>query len=428
MNSTRIKSIHAREILDSRGNPTVEVDVELHCGILGRAAVPSGASTGSYEAVELRDSDKQRYNSRGVLTAVHNVNFLIAKELCNKNADDHLSIDKLLCSLDGTANKSRLGANAILGVSMAIARAVANAQNTPLYKYLGSKGGTLLPVPMFNIINGGVHAQWQSSDVQEYMIAPFNAPTFREAVRWGSEIYQELGKILRKHGQTTGVGDEGGYIPKVSTNLEPINFIIDAIKQAGYEPSQDVGIAIDAASNGFYQGSRYNLKTENRKLSSEEMVEYYLNLTSAYPILLIEDGMSENDWDGWQLLNSKLGHKIKIVGDDLFVTNIERIKKGISQNVANSVLIKLNQIGTVTETIEAIKLTQNNKWSAVVSHRSGETVDSFIADLTVAMNTGLIKSGAPCRGERVEKYNQLLRIEEELGQNAIYAGLNAFIH
>lgn len=427
MIDTRIESIHAREILDSRGNPTIEVDVELHCGILGRAAVPSGASTGSYEAVELRDCDKQRYNSRGVLTAVHNVNSIIAKELCNKDASDQFSIDKLLCSLDGTPNKGRLGANAILGVSMAIARVVANAQNIPLYKYLGNKNSTLLPVPMFNIINGGVHAQWQSSDFQEYMIAPLKAPNFREAVRWGSEIYQELGKILRKYGQVTGIGDEGGYIPKVSTNHEPINFIIDAIKQAGYEPGQDVGIAIDAAANGFYQGNRYNLKTENRRLSSEEMAERYMNLASAYPILLIEDGMSENDWDGWQLLNSKLGHKIKIVGDDLFVTNIERIKKGLSQNVANSVLIKLNQIGTVTETIEAIKLTQNNSWSTVVSHRSGETIDSFIADLTVAMNTGLIKSGAPCRGERVEKYNQLLRIEEELGQNAIYAGHDAFI-
>jgi enolase len=397
---SRIKSIHGREILDSRGNPTVEVDVTLNCGVMGRAAVPSGASTGKHEAVELRDTDSKRYLKKGVLAAVNNVNTTLAAALIGKDASDQSGIDEFMIELDGTPNKATIGANAILGVSMAVARAAAGL---PLYKYLAGQGKALMPVPMFNIINGGVHAQWQGSDFQEYMIAPVGAPSFSEALRWGSEIYHILMGILKSSGQNVGVGDEGGFIPRVSSNHKPIEYIVAAIEKAGYVSGKDVAIAIDAAASGFYEDGRYVLKTEDRRLSSTEMILEYEKITK------------------------KLGNKIEIVGDDLFVTNIERIKKGIDCRAANSVLIKLNQIGTVSETIDAIKLARKNKWGAMVSHRSGETVDSFIADLTVALETGHLKSGAPCRGERVEKYNQLLRIEEELGKSAVYAGRGAFV-
>jgi len=424
---TQIKSIHAREILDSRGNPTVEVDAVLNCGASGRAAVPSGASTGIHEAVEKRDNDPKRYLKKGVLHAINKVNTSIKDALIGKDALDQASIDNSMCDLDGTHNKSNLGANAVLGVSMAVSRAAANAVGQPLYRYLDHSNSPIMPVPMFNIINGGVHARWQSSDFQEYMIAPYGASSFAEALRWGSEIYHILGEILQNEGNTTGIGDEGGYIPKVSSNREPLEYIISAIKQAGYVPGKDVGIAIDAASSGFYQNGIYNLETEGKQLSSTEMIDEYLAIVSDYPVILIEDGLSEDDWDGWKLLNNKLGRKVELVGDDLFVTNMQRINRGIRDNVANAVLIKLNQIGTVSETIAAIKLATNNGWGAMVSHRSGETVDSFIADLTVALGTGHIKSGATCRGERIEKYNQLLRIEEELGKSAVFAGRRAFV-
>jgi enolase len=422
-----IKSIHGREILDSRGNPTVEVDVVLNGGLMGRAAVPSGASTGLHEAVEKRDSDSARYLKKGVLKAVENVNTIIAGALIGKDALDQAGIDGAMCDLDGTPNKGNLGANAILGVSMAVARAAAMAVGLPLYRYLDRSVSMLMPVPMFNIINGGVHAQWQSSDFQEYMIAPCGAPTYRDALRWGSEIYHKLQDLLKAAGQNTGVGDEGGFIPRVSTNQQPLDYITQAIEQAGYKPGKDVVIAIDAASSGFYEDGQYVLRTEGRRLSSTEMVVEYEKIIAKYPVIILEDGLAEDDWEGWQLLTKKLGSKIEIVGDDLFVTNIERIKKGIDCRAANSVLIKLNQIGTVSETIAAIKLARKNKWGAMVSHRSGETSDSFIADLTVALATGHLKSGAPCRGERVEKYNQLLRVEEELGSSAVYAGRGAFV-
>ncbi|MGA9047593.1 MAG: phosphopyruvate hydratase [Dehalococcoidia bacterium] len=424
---SKIKSVHGREILDSRGNPTIEVDVTLNCGAIGRAAVPSGASTGKHEAVELRDADSTRYLRKGVLAAVNNINITLATALIGKDAADQSGIDKLMIDRDGTSNKSNLGANAILGVSMAVARAAAGSLGIPLYKHLSSSSKALMPVPMFNIINGGLHAQWQGSDFQEYMIAPFGAPSFSEALRWGSEIYHTLMGILKDSGQNIGVGDEGGFIPRVSSNHKPIEYITTSIEKAGYAPGKDVGIAIDAAASGFYEDGHYLLKTEGRRLSSTEMILEYEKIISKYPIILLEDGLAEDDWDGWQLLTKKLGNKIEIVGDDLFVTNIDRIKKGIDCRAANSVLIKLNQIGTVSETIAAIKLAHLNKWGAMVSHRSGETVDSFIADLTVALETGHLKSGAPCRGERVEKYNQLLRIEEELSGPAIYAGRNAFV-
>jgi enolase len=423
----KIKSVHGREILDSRGNPTVEVDVILNCGVMGRAAVPSGASTGKHEAVELRDTDSKRYLKKGVLAAVNNVNTTLAAALIGKDAADQSGVDELMIKLDGTPNKASLGANAILGVSMAVARAAAGASGLPLYKYLVGQGKALMPVPMFNIINGGLHAQWQGSDFQEYMIAPVGATSFSEALRWGSEIYHTLMGILKSSGQNVGVGDEGGFIPRVSSNLKPIEYIVESIVKAGYGPGKDVAIAIDAAASGFWEDGRYMLKTEDRRLSSTEMILEYEKIISKYPVILLEDGLAEDDWDGWQLLTKKLGNKIEIVGDDLFVTNIERIKKGFDCRAANSVLIKLNQIGTVSETIAAIKLARKNKWGAMVSHRSGETVDSFIADLTVALETGHLKSGAPCRGERVEKYNQLLRIEEELGNSAVYAGRNAFV-
>jgi len=425
--NTRIEKVHAREILDSRGNPTVEVEVTLECGTLGRAAVPSGASTGVHEALELRDGDKKRFGGKGVLQAVNHVNQDIARGVLGMDALDQHAVDFRMLELDGTSNKSKFGANAILGVSLAVARAAASALGVPLYRYLGGVSVKLLPVPMFNILNGGVHANWQGTDLQEFMIAPVGAPSFREALRWGSETYQSLKSVLKSKDYSTGVGDEGGFAPALKKNVEAIELILTAIEAAGYKPGEHIGIAIDPASSGFYADGVYNLRTEGRKATSDEMIAMYSEWAEKYPIFVLEDGLAEDDWAGWKKLNQKLGQKIELVGDDLFVTNVERIARGISENVANAVLIKLNQIGTLSETIAAIEMARKAGWGAMVSHRSGETVDSFIADLTVAMATGHLKTGAPCRGERVEKYNQLMRIEEDLGDSASYAGRKAFV-
>ena len=425
---SKIKSVHAREILDSRGNPTVEVEVLLDDGGFGRAAVPSGASTGVHEALELRDGDKSRYGGKGTLKAVEHVNKEIDEALFGMDALDQSAVDQAMLALDGTPNKSKLGANAILGVSLAVARAAAKSAGLPLYRYLGGVPAKVLPVPMFNILNGGVHANWQGTDLQEFMIAPVGAPNFREALRWGSEVYQALKGVLKAEGYTTGVGDEGGFAPALKKNSDAVELIIKAIGKAGYKPGDDVAIALDPASSGFYEDGFYNLRTEKRKVTSAEMVQMYADWVAKYPIVVLEDGLAEDDWDGWKLLNKTLGGKIELVGDDLFVTNVERIARGIQENAANAVLIKLNQIGTLSETIAAIEMAYKANWGAMVSHRSGETVDSFIADLTVAMRTGHLKTGAPCRGERVEKYNQLMRIEEELGKAAVYAGRKAFVH
>jgi enolase len=408
---SNIESVHAREILDSRGNPTVEVEVRLDDGAFGRAAVPSGASTGVHEALELRDGDKARFGGKGVLQAVEHVNDEIDEALYDMDALDQAAVDQAMLDLDGTPNKSKLGANAILGVSLAVARAAAESVGLPLYRYLG-----------------GVHANWQGTDLQEFMIAPVGAPNFREALRWGSEVYQSLKSVLKSGGYTTGVGDEGGFAPALKKNSDAVELILKAIEKAGYKPGDQVSIALDPASSGFYEDGFYNLRTENRKVTSAEMVQMYADWVAKYPIVVLEDGLAEDDWDGWKLLNKTLGGKIELVGDDLFVTNVERIARGIKENAANAVLIKLNQIGTLSETIAAIEMAYKANWGAMVSHRSGETVDSFIADLTVAMRTGHLKTGAPCRGERVEKYNQLMRIEEELGDTAVYAGHNAFVH
>jgi enolase len=425
--TTYIDVIHAREILDSRGNPTVEVEVYLEDGVMGRAAVPSGASTGIHEALELRDDDKERYSGKGVLKAVENVNEEIAVEIEGMDALDQAGIDQAMLDLDGTPNKSKLGANAILGVSLAVARASANALGLSLFRYLGGVSAKILPVPMFNILNGGVHANWQGTDLQEFMIAPVGAPNFREALRWGSEVYHSLKSVLKSSGYSTGVGDEGGFAPALKTNAEAVELILKAIEKAGYKPGDDVCIALDPASSGFYEDGYYNLRTEGKKVTSAEMVAMYADWVKKYPIVVLEDGLAEDDWDGWKLLNQTLGDKIELVGDDLFVTNVERVSRGIKENVANAVLIKLNQIGTLTETINTIEMARKAGWGAMVSHRSGETVDSFIADFTVALSTGHLKTGAPCRGERVEKYNQLMRIEEELGSSAVYAGRKAFV-
>lgn len=424
---TAIKTVHAREILDSRGNPTVEVEVTLEDGRMARAGVPSGASTGVHEALELRDGDKGRFGGKGVLKAVEHVNTEIAAALTGMDATDQSDIDHGMIQLDGTTNKSRLGANALLGVSLAVARVAALASDLPLYRYIGGMTATVLPVPMFNIMNGGVHANWQGTDLQEFMIAPVGAPTFREAVRWASETYHTLQGVLKESGYTTGVGDEGGFAPALKHNADAIELIIRAIEKAGYQPGEQIAIALDPASSGFYEGGLYNLRTEGRKATSAEMVAMYADWAQKYPLVVLEDGLAEDDWEGWKLLNQTLGQKIELVGDDLFVTNVERIRRGIQENVANAVLIKLNQIGTLTETIAAITMARKAGWGAMVSHRSGETVDSFIADLTVGMSTGHLKTGAPCRGERVEKYNQLMRIEEELGDRASYAGHAAFV-
>jgi enolase len=424
---TSIEKIRAREILDSRGNPTVEVEVFLECGAWGRAAVPSGASTGIHEALELRDGDQKRYGAKGVLKAVRNVNQKIGPALIGWDALDQSGLDRKMLSMDGTANKNKLGANALLGVSLAAARAAAEVVGLPLYRYLGGVSANILPVPCFNILNGGAHANWQGTDLQEFMIAPVGAPNFREALRWGSEIYQALKGVLKKKGYSTAVGDEGGFAPTLKSNVEALELILEAVEKAGYLPGKQIGISLDPAASGIYEKGVYNLRTEKRKVSVEEMIDLYVGWVKKYPIISIEDGLAEDDWKGWKLLNQALGSKIELIGDDLFVTNVERIKKGINEKAANAVLIKLNQIGTLTETMAAIDLARKAGWGAMVSHRSGETVDTFIADFTVAMGTGHLKTGAPCRGERVEKYNQLLRIEEELGAAATYAGRQAFV-
>jgi len=424
---TTIKTIHAREILDSRGNPTVEVDIVLHDGTRARAAVPSGASTGTHEAVELRDRDPKRFGGKGVLTAVANVNTHIAPALTGLDAGNQELVDQKMIALDGTPNKARLGANAILGVSMAAARATALSRNMPLYEYLSEDHRYLLPVPMMNVLNGGVHAQWQGADFQEYMIAPFGAPDFRTALQWGAETYHALQDILKKKKYPTAIGDEGGFAPKVASNEEPLELITRAIDQAGYRPGTDIGISLDPASSGFFHEGNYQLKREGKTLSPQELIKYYKKLVDIYPIISIEDGLAEDDWSGWKLLTKELGDRIELIGDDIFVTSPALVKRGIDEGVANSVLIKLNQIGTVTETLATIDLAKSSRWGINVSHRSGETVDSFIADFTVATSAGKLKTGAPCRGERVEKYNQLMRIEEELGSKSAYAGKGAFI-
>ena len=423
----KIRNIYAREILDSRGNPTVEVEIELDNGIKGRAAVPSGASTGIHEALELRDGDKKRYGGKGVLKAISNVNEKIAPALSGKDITGQAELDRTMLELDGSPNKKNLGANSICGVSLAIARTAAHALNMPLYKYLGGPKASVLPVPMMNVLNGGVHANWQGPDFQEYMIVPHGAGNFREALRWSSEVYQILKKILKAKGLNASVGDEGGFVPTVSSNEEPLKLIIEAIETAGYKPGTDISISLDTASSSFYEDNKYNLRTEQKKLSSAEMVQRFFLLAEHYPIISIEDGLAEDDWSGWQQLNEKMGKDIELIGDDLLVTNVERIARAIKESAANAVLIKVNQVGSLTETIQAINMAKKADWGVVVSHRSGETIDSFIADFTVAMGTGAIKTGAPCRGERIEKYNRLLRIEEEFGNTAIYAGRKAFV-
>ena len=422
---TFIDEIKAREVLDSRGNPTVEVDVYLESGAMGRAIVPSGASTGAHEAVELRDGDSERYGGKGVANAVENVNTEIAEELYGWDALDQVGIDEFLVSLDGTANKSKLGANAILGVSLAVAKASAAAVGLPLYRYLGGVSARVLPVPMMNILNGGKHAV-DSTDLQEFMVMPVGASSFSEALRWGAETYHSLKKVLAGKGYNTSVGDEGGFAPSLGSNEEAIEVILEAIAKAGFKPGEDMFIALDPASSEIYENGVYNLAKEGRKLSSEEMVAFYEDWVNKYPIISIEDGLAEDDWEGWQLLCERLGDKVQLVGDDLLVTNVERLQLGIDRKAANSILIKLNQIGSLTETLAAIEMAKRAAWTAVVSHRSGETEDTTIADLVVAVNAGQIKTGAPCRTDRVAKYNQLLRIEEELGENATYAGFEAF--
>jgi len=420
-----ILDITGREILDSRGNPTVEVEVVLEDGTWGRAAVPSGASTGSREALELRDEDPGRYGGKGVLKAVDNVNEVIAPELIGWDVTDQKGIDNFMIALDGTRTKSKLGANAILGVSLAVAKTAANYLEVPLYRYIGGTYAHLLPVPMMNILNGGKHAV-DGPDFQEFMAMPVGAPTFAEALRWGAETYHSLKAVLKKRGYGVGIGDEGGFAPSLKTNEEAIEVILEAIQKAGYEPGKDIWIAMDPAASELYEDGKYDLKKEGRVLTSEQMVDFYAAWVAKYPIISIEDGLAEDDWEGFKLMTARLGGRIQIVGDDLLVTNTEYIVRAIKEKAANSVLIKLNQIGTLTETIAAIQMAQRHGWTAVTSHRSGETEDATIADLAVALNTGQIKTGAPCRSDRVAKYNQLLRIEEELGEEAVYAGMAAF--
>ncbi|MBB6630805.1 phosphopyruvate hydratase [Clostridium algidicarnis] len=424
-NYVEIVDIFARQILDSRSFPTVEVEVTLEDGTVGVASVPSGASTGIFEAVELRDGDKSKFKGKGVLKAVENINETIATELVGMNIFDQVSIDNLMIELDGTENKGKLGANAILGVSLAVAKAAANYLGLPLYQYIGGVNAKVLPVPMMNIINGGEHAD-NNVDLQEFMIMPVGASSFSEALRMGSEVYHTLKTLLKSKGYDTGVGDEGGFAPNLGSNEEAIAIIVEAIEKAGYKPGKDIFIALDPASSEFFEDGNYNLKGEGRILTPEEMANYYVELASKYPIISIEDGMAEEDWEGWRLLTEKIGDKVQLVGDDLFVTNTKRLNMGIEKGVANSILIKLNQIGTLTETLNAIERAQRAGYTAVVSHRSGETEDTTIADLVVAVNAGQIKTGAPARSERVAKYNQLLRIEEELDDMAEYRGIKAF--
>ncbi|MXZ19056.1 MAG: phosphopyruvate hydratase [Caldilineaceae bacterium SB0665_bin_25] len=426
---TQIETIVGRQILDSRGNPTVEVEIRLSGGATGRAAVPSGASTGVHEAVELRDGDKSKYGGKGVLQAVENVNTALAQSLRGADALDQAAIDQAMLALDGTHNKSRLGANAILGVSLAAAKAAAAASGLPLYRYLGGVNAHALPVPMMNILNGGKHAA-NSTDFQEFMVMPAGAPSFTEGVRWGTEIYHALKDVLHDAGYGTNVGDEGGFAPSLGGNAAAIEVILQAIEKAGYRPGEDVFIALDPAVSELYveETGRYKLEIEGLELSSEELVDLWADWCDRYPIISIEDGMAEDDWDGWRQLHARTGERVQLVGDDLLVTNVKRIERAIEQRACNALLCKVNQIGTLTESIAAIEMSHRAGWAAVVSHRSGETEDDTIADLVVAFNTGQIKTGAPARSDRVAKYNQLLRIEEELGSAAIYRGMGAFAH
>ncbi len=423
--STYIEQVIGREILDSRGNPTVEVEVILTGGARGRAGVPSGASTGAHEAIELRDGDKNRYGGKGVRNAVNNINSTISGAIIGLNALDQIEIDKLMLELDGTPNKAVLGANAILGVSMAVARAAADAVGIPLYRYLGGVGARTLPVPMMNILNGGKHAE-NSTDFQEFMVMPVGAESFAEALQWGAEIYHMLHKTLKSKGYSTGIGDEGGFAPSLKTNEEAIEVILEAVEKAGYRAGEQIFLALDPATTEIYENNRYVLAKENRSLSSEEMVDFWENWLNKYPIISLEDGLAEDDWEGWKLLCSRLGSRLQIVGDDHLVTNVERLERSIKEGTTNSLLTKVNQIGTLTETFEAVAMAQKAGFTAVMSHRSGETEDTTIADLAVALNTGQIKTGAPARTDRVAKYNQLLRIEEELGRAAVYPGKAAF--
>ncbi len=420
-----IEEVSAREILDSRGNPTVKVDVRLSDGTMGHAAVPSGASTGTYEALELRDGDKDRFGGMGVLRAVKNVEEEIESALIGMSCQEQATIDERMIELDGTPNKSRLGANAILGVSLAVAHAAANFLALPFYRYIGGEEACTLPVPMMNILNGGKHAA-EATDFQEFMIVPLGAQRFALALRMCAEIYQALKGVLRSKRLSTNVGDEGGFAPSLNSNQEAVELVLAAIEAAGYKPGVDCLIALDPAASEFFEDDKYVLVRERLSLSSAEMVDYYVKLVSEYPIISIEDGMAEDDWDGWKMLMDQMGGKVQLVGDDLYVTSVKRLSRGIKERASNSILIKLNQVGTLTETIEAIEMAQQAKWTAVVSHRSGETEDVTIADLAVAKNTGLIKAGAPCRSERTAKYNRLLRIEEELGENGNFAGMGAF--
>ena len=422
-----IIDIYGREVLDSRGNPTVEVEVTLDDGSFGRATVPSGASTGAFEAVELRDPDEPRYLGKGVQRAVDHVNEEIADTLLGMEATDQRGIDAALLELDGTPNKGNLGANAVLGTSLAVAKAAAESTELTLYSYIGGVNAHLLPTPMMNILNGGAHAD-NTVDIQEFMIMPVGAETFAEGLRWCAEIYHTLKKVLKERGLSTGVGDEGGFAPNLATNEEPLQLITEACERAGYTPGEQIRFAMDPASTEYYNAEtgKYVLAGEGREFTSAEMVDYWENLVDKYPIVSIEDGMAEEDWEGWKLLTERIGSRVQLVGDDLFVTNPERLKKGIELGVANAILIKFNQIGSLTETLEAIELAKKNNYTCVISHRSGESEDVTIADLAVAVNAGQIKTGAPCRTDRVAKYNQLIRIEEELGDSAEYAGNNAF--
>jgi enolase len=425
--NTMIESIHALEVLDSRGNPTVEVSVILTDGSWGRALVPSGASTGVHEALELRDGDKKRFRGKGVTKAVENVNTAIAEALLGWDATEQRLIDLEMISLDGTPNKENLGANAILGVSLAVAKAAASSLGLPLYRYIGGVHAHVLPVPMLNILNGGEHTDWQSTDAQEFMIMPFGAPTFSEGLRWGAEIYHQLRDVLKDRGYTALVGDEGGYAPALKTNAEAVEVILEAIEKAGYKPGEQVAIALDPAASEFYdaKSGHYNLRREGKELTGEEMVAFWKDWTEKYPIVSIEDGLAQDDWESWILMTEELGDKVQLVGDDLLVTNPERVRMGIKEKACNALLVKLNQIGSLTETIEAVELCHRAAWAAVTSHRSGETEDATIADLAVALNMGQIKTGAPARSDRVAKYNQLLRIESELDEVGMYAGWQA---
>ncbi len=424
---TIIESVIAQEILDSRGNPTVEVEVILADGSWGRAAVPSGASTGIYEALELRDGDKGRYLGKGVLKAVENVNSTLAEGIIGMDAVDQMTIDMTMLELDGTQNKEKMGANAILGTSLAVAKAAAACLGLPLYRYIGGVYAHVLPVPMMNILNGGAHTAWQSTDAQEFMVMPLGATSFAEGVRWGAEIYHALKGVLKARGYATLVGDEGGYAPALKANVEAVEVILEAIVKAGYKPGEQVCIALDPAASELYdeESKRYNLRKEGKMLTGEEMVAFWQNWVNQFPIVSIEDGLAQDDWDSWKLMTAELGSKIQIVGDDLLVTNPERVRRGIREKACNALLVKLNQIGSLTETIEAVETCHRAGWRAVTSHRSGETEDSTIADLAVALNMGQIKTGAPARSDRVAKYNQLLRIEAELGDTARYAGWDA---